>query len=564
MDITTFMEEFMSKVRIFALGGLDEDGKNMYVVENNEDIYVIECGLKYPDDEQLGIEKIIPDFSYLVENQKRIKAIFITHGHDDVMGGLCDLLKTVKAPLYMSPLTAKMFERRAKKAGLKDLNIHRVRRNTSFKIGKTEICTFGTTQSIADGFCVAIRTEDGYVVYSGEYVVDYDAKNAAFTFDMMDITELGSKGVLALLSESAGATREGHTAPKHRITKQIEPYFEDAQGRIVVTVFNQNIFRVIEIVELAYKYHRKIMIYDDELRALMQDMASLGYYRIPAGLDIVPSNLKDDAENVVLVIAGDGSSIFKKVHKIALKEDPIIQLRDTDTVIIASPAVPGTEREAAKMEDDLYKETSLVYSVDSKNTYSMHASIEDLKMMIYLLNPQYYIPVKGEYRMLISNANIALNMGYPANNIIVMDNGQVMTLENGQLQRNFDTVKTEEVLVDGTDNLDAAGMVLRDRETLSTDGVIVIGIVVNHATKEIIGGPDVQSRGVIYLKDADYIVKEVGDIIEKTINDAVREKRYDNMSCRSEARDKISRYIMKETGKRPMILPAIVEINTAN
>jgi ribonuclease J len=554
----------MSKVRLFALGGLDEDGKNMYVVENNEDIFVIECGLRYPEGENLGVEKIIPNFQYLVENQKRIKAVFITHGHDDVMGALTNLMQQVKAPLYMSPLTARIFERQARKAGLKDLSINRVRRGTSFKIGKTEIRTFGTTQSIADGFGVAIRTEDGYVVYTSEFVVDYDVKMDAFKFGMSDITELGSRGILALLTESVGSTRPGHSSPNHRITDTISPYFEDAAGRIVVTAYSQNLFRIIEIIELASRFNRKIMIYDEELRSLMRDMAELGYYRVPAGLEIVPSSFRNEMENVVVIIGGTGSTIFRKVHKIAAREDEIIQLRSTDTVIVASPAVPGTENEEAQMEDDLYKETSNVYAVDARRAFSMHASIEDLKMMIYLLNPQYYVPVKGEYRMLISNANIALDMGYPANNIIVLENGQVATIEGGQLARKYDRVPSDDVMVSGTDNLNAQGMVLKDRELMSTDGAIVIGIVVNHATKKVIGGPDVQSRGVIYLKDADYIIQEIGNIMEKTIDDAVAEGRYDNMECRAEAREKIARYVLKATGKRPMILPAIVEINTAD
>ena len=552
----------MSKVRIFALGGLDEDGKNMYVVEDGDKIFVIDCGMKYPKADQLGIEMIIPDFTYLKENESKIQAVFITHGHDDVMGALVHFLKEVKAPVYMSPLSANIFERVARKNGLKDYTIHRVRRGNSFKIGTTEIRTFGTTQSIADGFGVAIKTEDGYVVYSSEFIVDYDVQNDAFKFDMMEVMNLGSKGILALMTESVGATREGHSAPNHRITRIIEPYFEDNTNRIVVTTYSQNLYRVIEIIELAHKYHRKIMIYDEELRFLIQDMASLGYYRIPAGLDIAPQNFDNDLDNVVVIIGGTGSTIFKKVHKIATREDDTIQLRDTDTVLIASPAVPGTEREASAMEDDLFKETSKVYAIDSKRTYSMHASIEDLKMMIYLMNPQYYVPVKGEYRQLISNANIALDMGYPANNIIVLDNGQIATIEDGQLERSYDLIDVPEVLIDGNANIDSQGMILKDRELLSTDGAIVVGVVMNFQTKAIIGGPDVQSRGVIYLKDADYIIKEIGNIMERTITESVANGTYDNMACRAEVREKISRYVLKETGKRPMILPAILEINT--
>ena len=213
------------------------------------------------------------------------------------------------------------------------------------------------------------------------------------------------------------------------------------------------------------------------------------------------------------------------------------------------------------MENDLYKEANRVLTVDAKRSYSMHASVEDLKMMIYLMNPKYYVPVKGEYRQLIANANIALGMGYQADKIIVLANGQVATFRDGILDRKYESVKVGDVMVDGKDSLDASGMVLKDRDILSTDGVIVAGVVMNHRNKEIIGGPDIQSRGVIYLKDADYIMKEVGNILEATINTMVKEKRYDNLEARSEAREKIARYLLKETGKRPMILPAIVEIN---
>ncbi|MBR2067495.1 MAG: ribonuclease J [Solobacterium sp.] len=552
----------MSKVRIFALGGLDEDGKNMYVVQNNEDIFVLECGMKYPESEQLGVEMIIPDFKFLKENKDKIRAVFITHGHDDVMAALPNLLREIPdLPLYMAPLTALIFERRAKKLGLKEYKLHRIQRNAEFKIGKTNIRTFGTTQSIADGFGVSILTEDGYVIYSSEFIVDYDTKNEAFKMDISHVTEMANKGVLALMCESVGATRDGHSAPYHRITPLIEHYFEDADGRMFITLFNQNIYRVIEVIELANKYNRKIFIYDTELRNLMADMAKLDYYHIPAGLEVTQSSFTNEMDNVLVIVAGTGSSIFKKVHRIATKEDDLIELRKSDTVIVASPAVPGTEREEASMEDDLYKEAGRVLTVDAKRTFTMHASMEDLKMLIYLLKPKYYIPVKGEYRQLIANANIALNMGYNADKIIVMDNGLVACINDGKLEDNFDSVDVDNVLVDGNEKLDESGMILKDRELLSTDGAIIIGIVINHKTKEIIGGPDVQSRGVIYLKDADYIVKQVADMMEKTILEAVEQKRYDNMSCRSEAREKISRYILRETGKRPMILPAIVEIN---
>ena len=505
------MEKNMNNiVRLFALGGLDEDGKNLYVVENNNDIFVLECGLRYPiSGDTLGIEMIVPDMSYLVENKERIKGVFLTHGHDDVMGGLLYLLKQIpEVPIYTAPLTALMIDRKLKKEGIGKINLHRIRRNAKFKVGNTHIRTFGTMQSIADGFGMAIKTEKGYVVYSSEFIVDYDTRRPSFVFDITAITDIAKEGVLALLCESVAATREGNSTPYHRLVNIL-----------------------------------KVFIYDEGLRNLMADMAKLGYYHIPAGLEITSAKFKNDDDNVVVILGGTGDSIFQKAHRIANKEDEIIELRHSDTVIVASPAVPGTERQEAAMENDLYKEADHVLTVDAKRSYSMHASIEDLKMQ------------------LIANANIALNMCYQADKIIVLANGQVAIFKDGVLERKYDSVKAGDVMVDGKDSLDAGGMVLKDRDILSTDGVIVLGVVMNHATKEIIGGPDVQSRGVIYLKDADYIMKEVGNILENTINTMVKEKKYDNLEARSIAREKIARYLAKETGKKPMILPAIVEIN---
>ena len=552
----------MDQVRLFALGGLDEDGKNMYVVEVGESIFVIEAGLKYPESsDQLGIEMIIPDFQYLIENQKRIQGIFISHAHDDVMAALPNLLKHIKAPVYATPLTALLIEEMLKKEGVRDVRVHRIKRNGSFKLGKTTIRTFGMTQSIVDGCGFAIDTPQGAVVYTSEFIVDYDISNEAFSCSITALAEIGKRGVLALLTESVGADREGHSAPHHRITEIVEPTFETAPGRILITTYHQNLYRIIEIIELANKYNRKVVFYDDELRAMLKAVEKMGYYRMPVGLEIAKNKFHNDLKEVVIIVSGSGDQVFKRMHKVALGEDSLLKLAEEDTVIIASPIVPGTELEATNMENELYKEGVRVRTLDRRKVYSMHASCEDLKLMLYLFKPRYYMPIKGEYRQLVSNANIALNMGFHADKILVLDNGQIAKFEDGVLKSTADQLTLEDVMIDGNENLDVSGMVLRDREILSTDGAIIIGIVVNHRTKEVIGGPDVQSRGVIYLKDADHIVKEIGSIMERTIEEAVREKRYENASARMEAKERIVKYVLKETGKRPMILPAIVEIN---
>ena len=551
----------MQKIRLMALGGLDEDGKNMFVVEIDDAIYIVDAGLKYPNEtEQLGIEYIIPDFTYLIENKERVKAIFITHGHDDVMMALPHLLKEIDLPVYATALTAKILQDLFKRHKIKK-PVTIIKRRDTIKIGKQIVYTFPVMQSIADGVGISFDTEYGQIVFTSEFIVDYDFMNPAFMMDINAFFEMGQKGVLCLLSESAGASRVGYTSPRHRISDRIEPILEACEERIFITLYKQNLFRIIEVLDLAKRYDRRVMFYDDDQYRLLHYMEELGYYKVPRDLIIPRSDFNNADEDVICVISGSGNEVFKLMNKIAIGDDPYVELRSSDTVIIASPVVPGTEKEASNMENDLYKEVVSVIKIKAKEVLSMHASIEDLKMMLFMLKPKYYIPVKGDFSKLIANADIATSMGYKPDKIIVLDNGQFATFEDGRLVSTRDFIELSEQMIDGNDKLDVQGMVLKDRETLSTEGAIVVGVFLNFKTKEILGGPDVQSRGVIYLKDADYIVNQVGNILMNTIEEMVQNGTYDNIQTRMEAKERISRYILKETGKRPMILPAIGEIN---
>ncbi|MEA5026362.1 MAG: ribonuclease J [Erysipelotrichaceae bacterium] len=551
----------MDNIRLFALGGLDEDGKNLYVIEINNDIILIEAGLKYPETDQLGVEMIIPDFGYLQKNKERIKAIFITHAHDDVLGAIGYLIKQVNIPIYTTPLTATVIEQSMKKQGITNYKLNQIKRSDNLKIGNLNVITFGMTLSIMDGFGLAISTSHGYIVYCGEFIVESDVKISSFASDVSEFADIGKKGVFALLCESSSADNKGYTSPQHAITDLVESHIESAQGRIIITAYEQNLYRIIEILELASKYHKKVFIYDESLRELLRTVERLGYYTLPARLDIVKSKFNNDLEDIVILVTGNGPNVFKIMMKIAMGEDNTLSLKESDTVIVGSPSGEAIELEASNMENELYKENVKVVTLNRKKVYSMHASTEDLKMMIYLFKPKYYIPIKGEYRDLVNNANIALDMGYRADHIIVLDNGQIATFEKGNLKTTSDLIDLSEVMIDGNDNSDISSFVLKDREVLSKDGAIIVGIIINFNTKEVIGGPDVQSRGLIYLKDADYIVKEVGNILEETIKEAVNEKRFENMAVRMEAKERITRYLLKETGKRPMILPTIVEVN---
>lgn len=552
----------MDRVSIFALGGLDENGKNLFVVEVNDAIFIIEAGIKYPDSEQLGVEFVIPDFTYLIENKERIQGIFITHGHDDVVAALPYLLKEVHAPVYTGALTANFLYDYLKEEGVKKFKIKKLHRTSKQMIGGVEVRTFAMTHAMPDNFGIAIKSSQGYIVYTGEYIIDYDMIQQGYQCDLNELSEIGKKGVLALLCESLGADQSGHTAPRHRITHLIEPIFETAQeSRILISAYRQSLFRIIEIIDVCKKYGRNIYFHDAELKKMLNLLEEMGYYKVPREMELTDEQFSDDLEDVVVLITGNGKNLFRTMTNIASQEDSRVHFSANDTIILASPVVSGTEMEANKMENEIYKEGGKLYSLSPKSVLSMHPSIEDLKMMLYLFKPRFYFPIKGEYRHLIANANIAVSMGYRPDQIVILDNGQIARFENKNLASVADHLKLEDTLIDGKANWDVTGVVLKDREILSTDGAMIVGIVVDFKNKEVIGGPDVQTRGLIYLKEAEHIIKTVSEMMEQCVITAVKEKRYDNLEVRAEARDKITRYLVKETGKRPMVLPVIMEVN---
>ncbi|MBO7677186.1 MAG: ribonuclease J [Erysipelotrichaceae bacterium] len=552
----------MQKIRLMALGGLDEDGKNMYLVEIDGDIFVVDAGLKYPSEsEQLGIQYIIPDFTYLLEHKDRVKAVFISHGHDDVMSALGHLLTLMDVEVYATALTARVLEDEFKRHKLKNKHIHIIKRSDEFTVAGHTIHTFPVMQSIADGVGYAFETDSGMIVYTSEFVFDYDSLNKAFSMDINSLNTIGQKNVLVLMSESTGANRGGYTAPKHRISNHIEHYFEENDKRLIITCYRQNLFRIMEILELASKYHKKVFFYDDQHVRLLKTVDDLGYYKIPRNVIIDRNEYNNDLKDIICIVSGSGNEVFKLMNNIAIGEDSIIELHEQDTIIIASPVVPGTEKDATAMENDLYKAGVSIVKLNAREILSMHASIEDLKMMLYLIRPKYYLPIKGEYSDLINNADIAVEMGYTPDRIIILDNGQFADFEGNRLASTSEHIELEDKAIDSSDMRDVSGMVLRDREKLSTDGAIICGVVLDFKTKKVIGGPDIQSRGVIYLKDADHILSEIGSILISTIERNVEEGTYENMQVRMEAREAISRYVLRSTGKAPMILPAIVEIN---
>lgn len=550
----------MKEIKIFSLGGQDEDGKNLYVIELNNDIFLIDAGSKDAESGQLGVEKIVADVTYLKENKKRIKALFITHAHDDALGGLTHLLEEVNVPIYTTAFPAAIIKNMLKEKNIKNVKINEIERSDTFEIAGVKIRSFKVTNSVPDSFGLAINTKYGNIIYTNEFIVDHDIGLYTFGSDISEIAEIGKEKVFALLSESIGANNLGYTAPTHKISNVLERHIDEAPGRVIVTSYSQNIYRVIELAEMCNRNGKKLFFKDKKMLDTMSLLKKLNYYHLPANVVATLEDLED--KNTIVLVTGDGSEVFKNMFAIAAGEDDRLVLNDNDTVIIASPSVPGVEIEAIALENELYKDDHKVITIKKDQLSSMHASQEDLKMLLYLFKPRYYIPVKGEYRHLSANADVGMSVGnLTADRIVILDNGQIATFIDGRLKNASDMISAEDIMIDGSDNLEEGSLVLKDRETLSTDGVIIVGILLDYKTKKIIGGPDVQTRGLLYVRDSSHVLKGVSDIMVEAVENAVKEKKYTNSDVRSEVRMKAGKYVMKETGKRPMILPAIVEVN---
>ncbi len=560
------------EVKFLALGGLAENGKNMFVVEINKKIFIIDAGFKFPEVETLGVDIIIPDFDYLVKNQNRISAIIITHGHDDVMAALPYLLEEINAPIYAPTLTGELIyeivnrHNRINHTNIK-ANINRVRRNSKIFVDGTEVVFFSLTHSTPGAVGVALETENGYVVYSGEYIIDFGAPSG-FQSDISRMMEISRKGTLCLLAESAGAHRNGYTSPNHKLTEKIESIFEETTDRIIISTYSQNIFRIKEIIELAKKYNRRIVFYGKDQYDHTNSLLRVGKHQSHPILDIPKENLADrkaierNDQNLIVLLTGSPKRIYHDIAEIVNGGDDSLRIKDTDTFIVASPILPGTGSIANTVINELYKTDAKIKILKSKELLSMHAAKEDLKMTLQIFKPKYYIPIKGDYSEMVANASIAEEMNVPADNIIMLDNGEIITFIDGEYTGVRDYVELEDTMIDGIGVGDVGAKVIDDRVQLASDGVIVLGITISNQNKQIIASTDIQSRGFVFLKDSEYIIKEAVRLAEDTITEAAQKNLadYDVIFVRQMIRDKIAKYVYKETGKKPVILPVVLEV----
>lgn len=560
------------KVSIVALGGQAENGKSMYVFEINERIFVVDTGFKFPEQDKLGVDIIIPNFDYLVENQDRISAIIITHGHDDVMMALGYILERIpQVPVYAPTLTAALIEEMIENHNHRNrtkikINLHVIHRNDDVIIDGVIVSFFPLTHSIPGTVGLAFKTDQGNIVYSSESIVDFGAPKG-FRSNLQKMMDIGKEGVLALLVESSYSSKDGYTSPNHKLTGYIEPIFEDANHRIIISAYAQNIFRIKEIIELTKKYNRRLVLYGrdkyDNTNTLMRVNKQLPDPIIDIDekymgtVDMINDPRYDDA--LVILVTGTSRSIYHDLCDIVDGGDERLKIKNTDTVIIASPVLPGTEKIANTAQNDIYRTNARIHILQNKELASMHASNEDIKVYIQTFKPKYYIPIKGEYQHFVSNMNIAKTMGIDDDHIILMDNGEKVSFEDEERVEGFEEIPVSSIMIDGIGVGDVGTKVIDDRIALSKDGVVIIGMTVDRATRQIVCTTDVQTRGFVYLKDSEHIIREITTIAEYEIS--MSNKDSDSIeSLKKTIKEKAERYIKKEIGKEPVIIPCILEV----
>lgn len=553
----------MSDIKIISLGGVRENAKNMYAIEVNDDIYILDCGLKYPENELLGIDIVIPDFEYLRQNARRIVGVFLTHGHADAIGALPYFVSEFDVPVFGSELTIALAkiacenEEIAKKFN----DFHVINEKTEIDFPSATVSFFKTTHSIPESLGVALKTEEGTIVYTGDFKFDQTA-SAQYQIDLARLAELGNEGVLALLSDSANAENPSETVNEREIYDFISETFEYRKGRIIVACVASNISRVQQVLDAAQANDRKVALTGHDVEKIVRTALKLNKLHLPSDDILIP--IKDikryDDDQIVILEAGRSGEPLKSLQKMALKRHRSVSLHEGDLVFITTTPSHAMETNVAKTRDMIYRSGADVKSISDELNSSGHASKNDLQLMMNLLKPRYVLPVQGEYRLLAANAHAATEVGIPAENIFLLAKGDVAEYTRGKMLV-ASSVEVGNTMIDGIGVGDIGNIVLRDRKILSEDGIFIAVVTIDRKKKKIVDRPKITSRGFVYVKTSRDLIAESADIITKTVQSNLDNKEFDWGHLKQDVREQLNHFLYEQTKRHPVILPVIMEIN---
>jgi ribonuclease J len=550
----------LPKVKIIPLGGLDEIGKNMTVVESRGELFIIDSGLIFPEDEMLGIDIVIPDISFLKKNKERIRGILLTHGHEDHIGALPYVLREINVPVYGTRLTMGLVEYKLKEHGLKNVKLNVIATGESLMIGKSKVEFIAVNHSIPDAAAIAIHTDAGIVFHSGDFKIDHTPIIGKKT-DFHKLAELGKKGVLLMMCESTNVAREGYSMSERTVGATFDDIFMSTKSRIIVATFASNVHRVQQIVNAASKFKRKVCVSGRSMVNVVRVAQELGYLKIPKNclIDIKDVNKYPD-NKIAIITTGSQGEAMSALSRLSSASHRQLELKPKDTVIISATPIPGNEKSVSRVVNALFKKgVNVIYDELADIHVSGHACKEELKFMHALIKPKFFMPVHGEFRHLKLHAQLASEMGMKDKNIFMGHNGAVLEF-NRNGGRFLPNVQAGKILVDGLGVGDVGNIVLRDRKHLSEDGLIVIVMTMSKETGLIVSGPDIVSRGFVYVRESEKLMDEAKRNVKRVLDNCEKNNITDWTTIKTQVRESISSYLYEKTKRNPMILPIIMEI----
>ena len=553
--------ENTTSVKIIPLGGLHEVGKNITVIEYQDEIIVVDCGMTFPGDDMLGVDLVIPDVTYLIKNKEKIKGLIVTHGHEDHIGAIPYVLKQVNMPIYATRLTAGLINNKLEEHKLKrSTKMHVIKAGRTIKLGSFRVEFIQSSHSIPDSVMLAIKTPAGTILHTGDFKIDYTPIDGKM-IDLGRIAELGRNGVLALLSDSTNAERKGFTMSEKSVGEVFDKLFFHCHKRIIIATFASNVHRVQQIVDCAVKYKRKIAVSGRSMEKIIETAKELGYLKCPDSVFIDIDMMKNYTdEQLVVITTGSQGEAMSALTRMAAGEHRKLKVTPNDRVIISANPIPGNEKSISKVIDDLMQiGAEVIYSALEHVHVSGHACQEEQKLIFALTKPKYFVPVHGEYKHLMAHSETAKLMGVKKENIFMMTNGRILELSQDAAKLTG-TVPNGKILVDGLGVGDVGNIVLRDRQHLSQEGLIIIVLTMDKASGEVVAGPDVISRGFVYVKESENLMDEVKSVVRAEIRKCEEEGIQDWSTIKGTVKETLKDFIFSKTRRNPMILPIIMEV----
>ena len=552
----------VSKLKIIPLGGLGEIGKNMTALEYGSDIIVIDCGMGFPDEDMYGVDVVLPDFTYLKQNASRIRGLILTHGHEDHIGAVPYVLRELDVPIYTTPLTAALVELKLEEHDLlRNSQIFTKKAGSVFRLGNFSIEFIHVNHSIPDAVALAIKTPLGTVIHTGDFKIDVTPISGGM-IDLVRLGELGNEGVLALMGESTNVETPGHSASERKVGESFDKLFMGCDKRIIITTFASNVHRLQQIINVAAKFKRKVAITGRSMENVLRVSTELGYMNIPQNVMVDLDHVnKLPRDQVVIISTGSQGEAMSALYRMAFSEHKQIRVDGEDRIIISASAIPGNENTISRVIDELFhKGAEVIYDRHTDLHVSGHASQEEHKMMLALIRPKYFIPVHGEYRMLVKHAELGKEMGVGPKNVVVAENGSVIEITKKGIKCE-DSVPAGAVLLDGSGGIGEVGtVVMRDRRKLAEDGMIVVVLPYSSYDHRLLADPEIITRGFVYVKEAEEMMEELKRVTLESVDACEAQRIRDWTTIKARVKSNLSGYLFKTTKRSPMILPVISEV----